>query len=117
MTYHNENWQDLYCAIYKQAVNDDCKAVEYEILQILVKDGYNDKNILKYITTNKDFINNEIAKEVYKEAKGDVTVTKKDNIKNIVKISDQVAKGYGDYVQLKISHHMEKMAHLKEKRL
>ncbi len=63
-----EGYGRLFAAIYKRAVQDDMEAVCARIQRELVKKVHR-RHAIDYISDNKDYIKEQIQKNVYEESK------------------------------------------------
>jgi hypothetical protein len=64
----NENYKNLLCAIYRQAVSDDYKKVCKAVSETLTMRGINKLRVRDYISSRTDEIRVCIQKNVYEEA-------------------------------------------------
>lgn len=64
----DENYKNLFAAIYRQAVADDIREVKKKVEAALKSEGVNRRRVLKYLDERKDEINDLVCAAVCEEA-------------------------------------------------
>ena len=64
----NDNYAELYAAIYKNAVRDDLFAVCGKIQKQLILKGVDKRKAIDYVSANKEYIKEQVRMNVYKES-------------------------------------------------
>jgi hypothetical protein len=88
----DENYKNLYAAIYKQAVADDCREVRKKTKEALISRGVDSRRIHKYLEEMESEIKDLVCEAVYKEAQsfGETAATRKMRNRAIIDISNQI---------------------------
>ncbi len=90
----DDNFKDLYAAIFKQAARDDIAAVKSMIYTELHNRGISKKEIYKFIDEYKDEIEECVNISVFEEAKQYPETIKSEAIRNLSKIRNKFIKKY-----------------------
>jgi hypothetical protein len=88
----DENYKNLYAAIYKQAVADDCREVRKKTKEILALKGVDGRKIRNHLEEMEPEIKDLVCEAVYKEAQsfGETAATRKMRSRAIIDISNQI---------------------------
>lgn len=92
----DENYMNLYAAIYKQAVADDCREVRKKTKEILTSKGVDGRKIRNHLEEMELEIKDLVCEAVYKEAQnfGEAAVTRKMRNRAIAGITNQIAEAF-----------------------
>lgn len=90
----DDNFKDLYAAIFKQAARDDIATVKGMIYAELHNRGISKKEIYKFIDEYKDEIEECVNISVFEEAKQYPETIKSEAIRNLSKIRNEFIKKY-----------------------
>ena len=88
----DNNFKELYAAIFKKAARDDIATVKGMIYTELHGMGISKKEIHKFIDENKDEIEKRVRESIMKEAEDYPETTKAKAGKNLIKIRNEFTK-------------------------
>ena len=88
----DNNFKELYAAIFKKAARDDIATVKGMIYAELHNRGISKKEIHKFIDENKDEIEKRVRESIMKEAEDYPETTKAKAGKNLIKIRNEFTK-------------------------
>ena len=90
----DNNFKELYAAIFKKAARDDIATVKGMIYAELHNRGISKKEIHKFIDENKDEIEKRVRESIMKEAEDYPETTKAKAGKNLIKIRNMFVQQY-----------------------
>jgi hypothetical protein len=93
---HDESYMNLYAAIYKQAIADDCREVRKKVKEALASRGVDNRKVRYYLEEIEPEIKDLVCEAVYKEAQnfGEAAVTRKVRNKAITDIVNQIVNAF-----------------------
>lgn len=90
----DDNYMELFGAIYKQAVKDDCAEVSKKLKDRLTQLGVSKFASRDYITQNSDLIKSEVQNNVFQEAQNYGHNTRRIRRMNIDKLAESLVEGF-----------------------
>jgi hypothetical protein len=92
----DENYMNLYAAIYKQAVADDCREVRKKTKEVLTSKGVDGRKIRNHLEETEPEVKDLVCEAVYKEAQnfGEAGTTRKMRNKAITDIANQIVNAF-----------------------
>lgn len=92
----DRNYIELYAAIYKQAVADDCREVRKKTKDILVLRGVDSRIVRNHLEEMEPEIKDLVCEAVYQEAQnfGETVVTRKMRGRAIIDIANRVVDAF-----------------------
>ena len=89
----DENYKNLYAAIYKQAVADDCREVRKKAKEALAANGANIHRVREHLDEMEPEIRAMVCEAVYREAQefGDGAKTRRMRRESIREITERIA--------------------------
>lgn len=93
----NDNYAQLFAAIYGLAVKEDYREVCRSAIEKLISSGADKYKVREYIKIHSNVIKDKVCKNVYRESQdyGDGTKTKRMRSNNIKNLVEQITAGYG----------------------